>query len=286
VGGITIDGAQNLTLSPNESATLVATGHPNVSVAARGDLTDVALGGTANTAPSQTASSGSSLMTRDLGDVRYGEFPSGQTVSVFNDVIYSTGATRGKTLRGTIPMPSNNTEYLLFNTTALGANSVGHFYVSIGAFDGVTGAGNITGFMQGNQGDSTTLATRTVFNNSAYWVSFTAPTTLTTGDTITGDSTGATAKVWQPSVFTNAARNDVWVYEVTGIFTSADTNISRNGTPTGNGIANSVWGASPSTNNTFFIYRTRSTNSNSVTMPAIFNRYGTNLTALFKFEAL
>jgi hypothetical protein len=68
VGGITIDGAQNLTLSPNESATLVATGPTNVSVANRGDLTDVALGGTANTAPSQTASSGSSLMTRDLAD--------------------------------------------------------------------------------------------------------------------------------------------------------------------------------------------------------------------------
>jgi hypothetical protein len=71
VGGITIDGAQNLTLSPNESATLIATGPTNVSVANRGDLTDVALGGTANTAPSQTASSGSSLMTRDLGDARY-----------------------------------------------------------------------------------------------------------------------------------------------------------------------------------------------------------------------
>jgi hypothetical protein len=68
VGGITIDGAQNLTLSPNESATLVATGPTNVSVANRGDLTDVALGGTANTAPSQTASSGASLMTRDLVD--------------------------------------------------------------------------------------------------------------------------------------------------------------------------------------------------------------------------
>jgi len=71
VGGITIDGAQNLTLSPNESATLVATGPTNVSVAARGDLTDVALGGTANTAPSQTADSGSSLMTRELSDARY-----------------------------------------------------------------------------------------------------------------------------------------------------------------------------------------------------------------------
>jgi hypothetical protein len=70
VGGITIDGAQNLTLSPNESATLIATGPTNVSVANRGDLTDVALGGTANTAPSQTASSASSLMTRELNDFR------------------------------------------------------------------------------------------------------------------------------------------------------------------------------------------------------------------------
>ena len=70
VGGITIDGAQNLTLSPNESATLVATGATNASVAARGDLNDVALGGTQNTAPSQTASSGSSLMTRALTDQR------------------------------------------------------------------------------------------------------------------------------------------------------------------------------------------------------------------------
>lgn len=71
VGGITVQGGTSLTLGANQAATLVATGATNASVAARGDLTDVALGGTANTAPSQTASSGSSLMTRDLGDVRY-----------------------------------------------------------------------------------------------------------------------------------------------------------------------------------------------------------------------
>ena len=64
--GITVQGGKSLTLAPNEVATLVATGPTSVSVAARGDLTDVALGGTANTAPSQTASSASSLMTRDL----------------------------------------------------------------------------------------------------------------------------------------------------------------------------------------------------------------------------
>ena len=71
VGGITVQGGTSLTLGANQAATLVATGATNASVAARGDLTDVALGGTANTAPSQTASSGSSLMTRSLSDVRY-----------------------------------------------------------------------------------------------------------------------------------------------------------------------------------------------------------------------
>ena len=72
VGGITIDGAANLTLSPNESATLVALGPTNISVAARSDLNDVTLGGTANIAPQQTnASSASSLMTRGLSDDRY-----------------------------------------------------------------------------------------------------------------------------------------------------------------------------------------------------------------------
>ena len=73
VGGITVDGAQNLTLSPNESATLVATGATNASVAARGDLNnvtltgDTVLSGVNNTMPNATnAASASSLMTRDL----------------------------------------------------------------------------------------------------------------------------------------------------------------------------------------------------------------------------
>ena len=71
VGGITVQGGTSLTLGANQPATLVATGATNASVAARGDLNDVALGGTANTAPSQTASSGSSLMTRSLSDTRF-----------------------------------------------------------------------------------------------------------------------------------------------------------------------------------------------------------------------
>ena len=105
VGGITVDGAQNLTLSPNESATLVATGSTNASVAARGDLTDVALGGTANTAPSQTASSGASLMTRDLSDARYSPMPmTPQIVPWFYDgTLGITRTTNGSASFGTSP---------------------------------------------------------------------------------------------------------------------------------------------------------------------------------------
>jgi hypothetical protein len=75
VGGITVQGGTPLTLGANQAATLVATGATNASVAARGDLNDVTLGGTANTAPSQTASSGSSLMTRELSDARFPPMP-------------------------------------------------------------------------------------------------------------------------------------------------------------------------------------------------------------------
>jgi hypothetical protein len=142
VGGITIDGAQNLTLSPNESATLVATGPTNVSVANRGDLTDVALGGTANTAPSQTASSGSSLMTRDLGDARYGnivfdELAADESITGTSDqntplsVVLAAGTyhyesvvnytTASSTAGATILMPVNTGSDYAMGTTIEGA---------------------------------------------------------------------------------------------------------------------------------------------------------------------
>jgi hypothetical protein len=61
VGGITVQGGTPLTLGANQAATLVATGATNASVAARGDLNDVTLGGTLNIAPAQTASSAGEL---------------------------------------------------------------------------------------------------------------------------------------------------------------------------------------------------------------------------------
>lgn len=52
---------------------------------------NVTLNGTANTAPNQTAASGSSLMTRDLGDARYGGEVSYSVLTA--DVTYNSNAT-------------------------------------------------------------------------------------------------------------------------------------------------------------------------------------------------
>jgi hypothetical protein len=85
VGGITVQGGTPLTLGANQAATLVATGATNASVAARGDLNDVTLGGTLNIAPAQTADSADSLMTRGLSDVRYlGEMWNASRMAAYN----------------------------------------------------------------------------------------------------------------------------------------------------------------------------------------------------------
>ena len=92
VGGIVIDGGADLTLAPNESATLVALGPTNISVAARADLNNVTLGGTANTAPQQTASSDASLMTRGIVYQSQADFNSGDPVGVIAINQVGTGA--------------------------------------------------------------------------------------------------------------------------------------------------------------------------------------------------
>ena len=212
-------------------------------------------------------------------------FGSGQNSSTFGDIIYSQGTTRGYVLRGTILMSNNNAEYRLFNSQVGSLNSVGIVYFAFASSSGAAGAGNFFGIMRGDQGDNITLKNNAEFDNGSYWISFTTNLTITTGDMLTGNSTGATAKVWHTTTFGNSSRGDAWLYDVTGIFTTNDTNLQRNGTNTGVGIANSVWGASHTTNTKFFVYRTRDAVSNNITMPAIFNRDGTNRTAIFQMEA-
>jgi hypothetical protein len=241
------------------------------------------LNGTNNVAPNQTAGSGSSIMTRDLVDARVGDWPAGQTVSVWNNIVYTVGTTAGKRLRGTISLP-NNTETKLFNATAFGVGRVGLSYYVYGDTAAV-GRGSLIASARGNQGDTEINDTNNVavFSNSTYWVAFGSAVTLTTGDTLTGNVTGATAKVWHSSALNNTSRTDVWLYDVTGIFSSADTNVERNGTPTGVGISNSVWGASPAAGNVYFFYQTRDTSGNI--MPACFQRQGGARVLLFDIQA-
>ena len=122
VGGITVDGATNLTLAPNESATLVALGPTNISVANRGGLEtnnnvtfsnitasgtitatgtltatgNVTMNGSGNLAPSQAASSGASLMTRDLIYQSEADFNSGDPIGIVAATAVGSGAGQGQ----------------------------------------------------------------------------------------------------------------------------------------------------------------------------------------------
>jgi hypothetical protein len=121
VGGITIDGAQNLTLSPNESATLVATGATNVSVANRGDLNNVTLTGLDNLATQQTASSASSLMTRNLYDERlpisFGLMDEPQ--AEFGTLTLANGASGSKTAGGSeLTTGASNNATIVWNASS------------------------------------------------------------------------------------------------------------------------------------------------------------------------
>ena len=134
VGGITVQGGTSLTLGAGQAANLVATGATNASVAARGNLNDVTLGGTANTAPSQTASSGSSLMTRDLSDARYlpsfGEYMDG---TFYRQVMADWMPTR-VTNGGSATFDATGSRWSLNATTNVG-NVVG---LRMGRMEGIT----------------------------------------------------------------------------------------------------------------------------------------------------
>jgi len=112
----------NITASGTLAVSNTATFSTNVSVggtfAATGNAT---LNGVGNTAPSQTASSGSSLMTRDLSDARYG----GPVVfsKLTNNVSYTNDTTGTTILTVTFPAAGAYEVTQLVRFTAGGANS-------------------------------------------------------------------------------------------------------------------------------------------------------------------
>jgi hypothetical protein len=169
--GITVQGGRSLTLAPNEVATLVATGPTNVSVAGRGDLTDIALGGTANTAPSQTASSGSSLMTRDLSDARLSPMPMTPQIVpwYYNGTLNVVRVTNGSATCSTVAA------YPSITTTTNAADS-GAMIMTIdvwGAVDSAANPWNAVGksvIIQGRLASTATNAvSRYVWSSSTNW---------------------------------------------------------------------------------------------------------------------
>jgi hypothetical protein len=162
VGGITVQGGTPLTLGANQAATLVATGATNASVAARGDLNDVTLGGTANTAPSQTASSGASLMTRDLSDDRYFNQPNLLRINVNN----FTGAAVGGTASGQLTGLLNAQGQTL-------ANTVTNSFLKMGTYPAQSGSRasfNFSKKMRAKVWLITVVGAGSASNSSAHYV--------------------------------------------------------------------------------------------------------------------
>jgi hypothetical protein len=119
---LTTRGGGTVTLAPNQSATLLSTSATNATLqggpsqldsptfaglTTSGTLTatgNITMSGTANTAPNQTAASGSSLMTRDLSDARYG----GRTVLYLTNFVSVTNSTTPVDTPLSVALPVGN----------------------------------------------------------------------------------------------------------------------------------------------------------------------------------
>lgn len=93
-GAIAYSGTSGITVA---GAVIFPSGTNSVAVTYTGNQT---YNGTSNTAPNQTASSGSSLMTRDLTDVRYGRVITGY---VATNTVVTSNTTYSTVLTATVP---------------------------------------------------------------------------------------------------------------------------------------------------------------------------------------
>ena len=253
------------------------------NLAASGNVT---MSGTANTAPNQTAASGASVMTRDLGDDRYYVFATRPT----NVLIYSNAkafmASDVFILRGIFTAQLTNELVLWTNTipSLSSWNYAGSHEFQLLHASNSTGFAAARGAAQGNQGMQLLSEWNIDAENSAYWISFTTNLTVTTGGTISGNASGATAKIWHSSNPSNSSRTDVWLYDVRGaLFTTNDTNLILNGTNTGVGIANSLFGANPTARMVTYLSR-----DGTNTVPAVFVRHTnqTNYRVFFNYQIM
>jgi hypothetical protein len=154
------------------------------------------------------------------------------------------------------------------------SNSIIGMLELVGRGDGgTTAAPYIITTLRGNQSNANIIApVGAAASSGPYWILLSSAHSFALGDTITGNVTNATAKVWRGSGLPGSV-SDVWLYDVTGIFTTADTNVSVNGTPTGKSIAATLWGNTPS--QVLFFYVSRDPTTGRIT-PALFQKNGVN----------
>jgi hypothetical protein len=279
-GNPTISLPSTITGNRTFADNLTVQGNTTLGDAAGDTLT---ISGTITAANANGTAAGSIANVGTL-DARYG-FAAGQTAAVSGNMRYAQGTTGGRRLFGTVANMANSTETKLFSATSVSNNligdTIGNLLVCFNNGNG-SGVGSALIFYRGNQGAIVMQQspTGTFAADGPYWISFTANLTLNTGDLITGNSSGATARVWRGSGLPGSV-SDVWLYDVTGIFTSADTNLSINDNPSGVGVSNTAFGPSPAAGLRFFLYVSRLPDGTRV--PAIFHRQGNTLSVLYDY---
>ena len=136
--------------------------------------------------------------------------------------------------------PASNSGLVMPNwtSTGIGGTWTGNCYIDVYATNS-TGYG-ATIKMRGNQG-ATTTGGGIITNNGPYWIAWSSAITLAQNDVIVGNVTGASGKVYKSGSLT-----DTWLYDLSGdLFSTADTNFTVNGTPSGRAITNTGFGTSP-----------------------------------------
>ena len=136
--------------------------------------------------------------------------------------------------------PASNSGLIIpdWNSANVGATWASNVYLDVYISSGLAAGATIK--FRGNQGATTTGGGITT-NSGQYFITWSSAITLAQDDVIVGNVTGASGKVYKSGSVT-----DTWLYDLSGnLFSTADTNFTVNGTPSGRAITGTAFGASP-----------------------------------------
>ena len=136
--------------------------------------------------------------------------------------------------------PASNSGLIIpdWNSANVGATWASNVYLDVYISSGLAAGATIK--FRGNQGATTTGGGITT-NSGQYFITWSSAITLAQDDVIVGNVTGASGKVYKSGSVT-----DTWLYDLSGnLFSTADTNFTVNGTPSGRAITGTAFGTSP-----------------------------------------